>query len=111
LRLKRPSDLARLTELQARLLANALSLVAPGGQLVYGCCSLEPEEGPAQIELALAQHTEYARIPINAPEIGADPEWITPEGDLRTLPFQLPADPPQTGGMDGFYAARLERRR
>lgn len=111
LRLKRPSDLARLTELQARLLANALSLVAPGGQLVYSCCSLEPEEGPAQIELALAQHTEYARIPINAPEIGADPEWITPEGDLRTLPFQLPADPPQTGGMDGFYAARLERRR
>jgi 16S rRNA (cytosine967-C5)-methyltransferase len=32
-------------------------------------------------------------------------EWITPDGDLRTLPCHL-AD---KGGMDGFYAARLKR--
>jgi 16S rRNA (cytosine967-C5)-methyltransferase len=111
LRLKRPSDLPRLALLQRRLLDNALSLVAPGGRLVYACCSLEPEEGVAQIERALSQHTDFARIPIDPGELGADPEWITPQGDLRTLPFHLPADPPELGGMDGFYAARLERRR
>jgi len=32
-------------------------------------------------------------------------EWITPEGDLRTLPCHLR----DKGGMDGFYAARLRR--
>jgi 16S rRNA (cytosine967-C5)-methyltransferase len=111
IRLKRPSDLPRLVELQARLLDNALSLVAPGGRLVYACCSLEPEEGVRQIERALAQHADFARIPIDPSELGADPAWITPEGDLRTLPFHLPADPPEIGGMDGFYTARLERLR
>ncbi|HXF55046.1 MAG TPA: RsmB/NOP family class I SAM-dependent RNA methyltransferase [Hyphomicrobiaceae bacterium] len=110
LRLKRPSDLKRLTQLQARLLKNAMALVRPGGRLVYACCSLEPEEGVEQVERALAGHADFVRVPIGAAELGADPEWITPAGDLRTLPFHLPADPPEMGGMDGFYAARLERR-
>ncbi len=31
------------------------------------------------------------------------------EGDLRTLPMQLPDPDPRWGGIDGFYAARLVR--
>jgi 16S rRNA (cytosine967-C5)-methyltransferase len=111
LRLKRPGDLPRLIELQTRLLRNALSLVKAGGRLVYCCCSLEPEEGPEQIGRALAEHPEFARVPIEPAEIGADPQWITPQGDLRTLPFHMQLDSPGLGGMDGFFAARLERRR
>jgi 16S rRNA (cytosine967-C5)-methyltransferase len=30
-------------------------------------------------------------------------------GDLRTLPCHLPDADPRLGGLDGFYAARLER--
>src|SRR5690606_428240 len=43
--LKSEADIARLVKLQARLLAAAAAMVAPGGTLVYCTCSLEPEEG------------------------------------------------------------------
>ena len=38
------ADIARMAELQARMLDNAADQVAPGGALVYSTCSLEPEE-------------------------------------------------------------------
>jgi 16S rRNA (cytosine967-C5)-methyltransferase len=34
-------------------------------------------------------------------------EFVTTEGDLRTLPLHLPDPDPRWGGLDGFYAARL----
>jgi 16S rRNA (cytosine967-C5)-methyltransferase len=40
----RPEDLADLHQRQKALLANALTVLAPGGILVYSTCSLEPEE-------------------------------------------------------------------
>ena len=40
----RPEDLLEVQTLQARLLANALGALAPGGRLVYSTCSLEREE-------------------------------------------------------------------
>ena len=43
------------------------------------------------------------RRPIAAEEIGGHPDWITAEGDLRTLPFHLA----EYDGIDGFYSARL----
>lgn len=108
-RLKTPSDLGRLRALQAKLLDNAVRMVKPGGLLVYCTCSLEPEEGPGQIERLLAGG-ECERVPLNPEELGAEADWITRAGDLRTFPFhlRLPAD--ELSGMDGFYAARLRRR-
>ena len=47
--LKSPKDIEDLAHLQARLLDNACSLLRPGGSLVYSTCSLELEEGEAQI--------------------------------------------------------------
>lgn len=110
LRLKRADDVAALAGLQARLLDNAVRLVAPGGTLIYCTCSLEPEEGVQQIEALLARAPLFARAPIAPGECGIPAEWITPEGDLRTLPFHLPLDRPELSGLDGFYAARLIRR-
>jgi 16S rRNA (cytosine967-C5)-methyltransferase len=43
------------------------------------------------------------RDPVTAAEVFGHGDWITPDGDLRTLPFML------EGGMDGFFAARLKR--
>jgi 16S rRNA (cytosine967-C5)-methyltransferase len=40
----RPEDLPALQTRQARLLANVLAALAPGGRLVYSTCSLEGEE-------------------------------------------------------------------
>jgi 16S rRNA (cytosine967-C5)-methyltransferase len=107
--LKQPGDLQRLGELQARLLQNAARVVKPGGLLVYCTCSLEPEEGPHQVDKLLARGT-FERVPITPDEIGADASWISPEGDLRTLPFHLPLPTEGMSGMDGFYAARLRRK-
>ena len=43
--LKGETDLAKLAALQRRLLDHAVTLLKPGGTLVYCTCSLEPEEG------------------------------------------------------------------
>lgn len=111
LHLKRPGDIEKLVALQARLLDNAARLVAPGGMLVYCTCSLEPEEGPRQIERLLASTKgTFERIPVRAGEAGCQPEWITQDGDLRTFPFHMQLDAADMSGMDGFYAARLRRR-
>ncbi|MDP7540395.1 MAG: transcription antitermination factor NusB [Alphaproteobacteria bacterium] len=104
--LKRPTDVPVAAGVQARLLANAVGMLAPGGTLIYAVCSLQSEEGPAQIEPLLAKDTALERVPIAATEIGGLGELIDPNGDLRSLPCHL-AD---LGGLDGFYAARLRRK-
>ena len=86
------------------ILESGAAMVEPGGTLVFAVCSLEREEGEEQIAAFLAAHPEFSRAPVTAEDVFGHKEWITPEGDLRTLPFML------AGGMDGFYAARLRRR-
>jgi 16S rRNA (cytosine967-C5)-methyltransferase len=104
--LKSQSDLAQLVPLQARMLDNALSLVRPGGLVVYCTCSLEPEEGKEQIDRLLGRSRDVVRIPVEPSEIGGAGHLISPAGDLRTLPcHRLGAG----DGLDGFFAARLRR--
>ena len=59
--LKSEADITALAAVQARLLKHALSLLKPGGQLVYATCSLEPEEGEAQIR-ARARRAKRHRL-------------------------------------------------
>jgi 16S rRNA (cytosine967-C5)-methyltransferase len=87
------------------ILESGAGLVEPGGLLVFAVCSLEREEGEEQIAAFLANHPEFARVPLTADDVFGHDEWITPNGDLRTLPCHLS----DKGGMDGFYAARLKR--
>src|SRR6185312_6208672 len=47
--LRQESDIAGLSTLQQRLLRKSVSLLKPGGMLVYCTCSLEPEEGEQAI--------------------------------------------------------------
>jgi len=101
--LKGQEDVDKLVPLQAKLLAHCASYVRPGGLMVYCVCSLQPEEGAAQIEAFLADNPDWQRQQITPSDAHILPEMITPEGDLRTLPSML-AD---AGGMDGFLAARL----
>ena len=105
-RLKTPADIARLVPLQARLLGAAVEMTRPGGLIVYGVCSLQPEEGPAQIAALLARGAPVERVPVASDEVGGAAEFVTPEGDVRTLPCHWP----ERGGLDGFYIARLRRR-
>jgi 16S rRNA (cytosine967-C5)-methyltransferase len=99
----RPSDVASLVSVQSRLLDAAARRVRPGGRLVYCVCSLEPEEGEAQIAAFLKRQPDFAVEPLHPGEGGA-PEVSLSEGALRILPQH------RTGGLDGFYVARLTKR-
>ena len=101
--LKLPEDVARLAAVQENLLRAAVDMLRPGGTLVYCTCSLEPKEGLERIESLLYAGVPVERREIGSDEVGANPEWITPEGDLRTLPCHFG----QYDGIDGFYSARL----
>ncbi len=107
--LKGELDLVKLTGLQARLLDRAAALLRPGGTLVYCTCSLEPEEGEQAVAELLARNPDLRRRPVAAEEVGGLAEFLTPEGDLRTLPCHLPDPDPRMAGLDGFYAARIVR--
>jgi 16S rRNA (cytosine967-C5)-methyltransferase len=107
--LKQEDDIVQLTGLQRRLLDRAAALVKPGGRIVYCVCSLEPEEGEQQIEALLAREPALRRLPIEPGEISGTAEFINATGDLRTLPSHWPDPEPRMGGLDGFFAARLQR--
>ena len=109
-RIKRPADIPRMAELQRRLLAKAADLVAPGGTLVFCTCSLQPEEGPERVAELLSARTDFERAPIVPAELAGQSAWLTPAGDLRTLPCHAVPGAAPPGGLDGFYAARLIRR-
>jgi 16S rRNA (cytosine967-C5)-methyltransferase len=105
--LRQESDITALSALQQRLLRKSLSLLKPGGLLIYCTCSLEPEEGEQAVARLLADEASLRRVPISASEVAGLAETLTAEGDLRTLPSHLPHADPKLGGLDGFYAARL----
>lgn len=107
--IKRETEIATLTALQQRLLDRAAALVKPGGTLIYCVCSLEPEEGIDQVTALLQRQSNLRRRPISAGEIGGLADLLAPAGDLRSFPHHLPDADPRLSGLDGFYAARLER--
>jgi 16S rRNA (cytosine967-C5)-methyltransferase len=94
-----PRVIAEATALQAALFARAADWVRPGGTLVYAVCSLERDEGEAQLEAFLGTRADYRLDPV------AELPGVTPQGYLRTLPGMLEAE----GGLDGFFIARLVR--
>jgi 16S rRNA (cytosine967-C5)-methyltransferase len=104
--LKSASAITRLAEKQGRLLAHAATFVKPGGALLYSVCSLEPEEGESVVDAFLAATPTFARAAISPDAIGGQGAFITPAGDVRTLPCHWP----DHGGLDGFYIALLRQR-
>ena len=108
--LKRPSDIANLASLQSRLIDRAAALTKPGGTLIYCTCSLEPEEGEDIVAALLARDPSVERAPVAASEVFGREEFITKDGDLRTLPCHFPDSDSRLAGLDGFYAARFLKR-
>lgn len=98
---KSRGDVFRLAEDQAALLRAAIQMVKPGGTIVYSVCSLQREEGPEVVSNAV----QAERLALTPQEFPALAPFIDSNGDLRTLPSHWP----DKGGLDGFYAARLQR--
>lgn len=104
---KGPEDIEKLARLQERLLRHALTLVRPGGELVFSNCSLDPSEGEEMIVRVLADHPDWRIDPIDPAAWPGLEAAISPRGEFRTTPAMLPATAGHAGGLDGFYAVRL----
>ena len=105
----KPEDISRLQAYQVEILTAATQKLAPGGQLLYSTCSLEPEENEAVIEQALRGNSSLRLLNIrdrltelrNEGALICDPDSLVRGPYLRTIPGVHPCD--------GFFAALLER--
>ena len=96
--LRRPTDIAQLAAIQARLLATLWPLLRPGGRLVYCTCSVFRAEGERQVQTFVAHHTDAVLMP--------SPGHLLPQSGARAtvFPDNLMRE------HDGFYYALLEKR-
>ncbi len=102
---KAHTDIGKLASLQDKLMLAMADHVAPGGQLIYCVCSLQPDEGAPRIKHFLKNRTDFRLNPVleDSPLQGLG--VVTSEGFVRSLPHYLGTE----GGMDGFFIARLVR--
>jgi len=103
---KSEAQIRDLVKLQTKMLTRAATWVKPGGRLVYCTCSLEPEEGERRIESFLARHSDFRHLAVSPAEIADQTDFINKTNDLRIRPGMSIGSEP---GLDGFFAARLER--
>ncbi|MES0005054.1 RsmB/NOP family class I SAM-dependent RNA methyltransferase [Mesorhizobium sp. M0062] len=106
---KTAADVEKLADLQAKLLPRAVTLVKPGGRIVFSNCSLDPIEGEDLYRVFLAGSKTVADDPLQPGEIAGIDAFLTPQGTLRTTPADLDRGSPGVSGLDGFFAARMRR--
>ena len=102
---KTAEDVAKLADLQARMLEKAASFVAPGGMLIFSNCSLDPLEGEDVARAFDANHSEMELVPILPNQLPGLENCISEEGFIRTTPADLVWTTPALSGLDGFFAA------
>ena len=107
---KGPEDVAKLAALQEKMLRHAVTLVKPGGIIVFSNCSLDSLEGEELVVRVLKDHPELARLPVNPKDWPGLETAISPLGEFRTTPAMLPAGENFVGGMDGFFASVIQVR-
>jgi 16S rRNA (cytosine967-C5)-methyltransferase len=106
----RPETIARLSDLQLRILSRASRLVKPGGRLVYATCSMIEAENGGTADAFAAAHPEFRPLPIAAaaatPDLtdAARARLAELAGDGHTVQMT-----PRRTGTDGFFIALFER--
>jgi 16S rRNA (cytosine967-C5)-methyltransferase len=95
--LRRPTDIAQLAAIQARLLEALWPLLQPGGCMLYCTCSVFRAEGDNQIQTFVAHHTDALLRP--------SPGHLLPQSGVEAtgLPDNL------SGEHDGFFYALLQK--
>ncbi len=121
-----PKLLAQVTRSQRALLDRALTVLKPGGTLVYATCSVLPQENDEQIETALAHHRDCALTPLSSaaasdaheetPALPASAQAIVDAAERDEIPVldsalagTLTVCP--TRDYEGFFLACITKRR
>ena len=106
---KTPGDIAKLADLQFRMLAHAARFVKPGGTILFSNCSLMAQEGEDLFARAVREITTLKVDPVLPSELPGLESLIDANGCLRSTPADFPAGDLAVSGMDGFFAARFVR--
>jgi len=95
------AELAMQARRQSDLISLFAELVRPGCRLIYGTCSVLPEENEAVVQSFLASRPDFALRPASIALGEALAAEVAPDGFLRVAPH--------THGTDGFFGAVLQR--
>ena len=98
IRYKSVEDMARMPELQLRILCKQAEYVKPGGVLLYSTCTLVRRENEGVIESFLKVRKDFALEPLRLPPVF--PKNTT--GMLTLVPGEY--------DTDGFFICRLRRK-
>ncbi|MBM7615848.1 16S rRNA (cytosine(967)-C(5))-methyltransferase RsmB [Alkaliphilus hydrothermalis] len=99
---KTPDDINEITEIQLEILRNASKYVKPKGFIVYSTCTIEPSENQGVVEKFLKDNTNFQLV-----NIGEEYKDIIP-GETQGEMIQLY---PNVHGTDGFFIAKLQRKK
>ncbi len=94
-----PENIEAFGKRQNLFLDNLALSVKPGGILVYGVCSFEPEETDIVVKTFLERHPEFTLDKPPQAMMELNSSLFTPEGYFRTFPHKH--------NMDGFFSARF----
>ena len=92
-------DIKDMANFQFQILNHMSQFLNPEGILVYGTCSLEPEENWKVVEQFLKLKSDFQLVTGSS---RLPDEWINKYGYLQTLPH--------VHGVDGMFAAKLKRK-
>ncbi|ADG81045.1 RsmF rRNA methyltransferase first C-terminal domain-containing protein [Thermincola potens] len=88
----------RCAAMQKNLLAQAASMLKPGGVLVYSTCTFSPEENEEQVNSFLQAHNDFEICPV-------ENDWLAPgtlAGTVRIWPHKVQGE--------GHFVARLRKK-
>lgn len=99
IRYKNLDELAKLPDVQKRILGQLCSYVKPGGVLLYSTCTILKRENEEVVKWFLDSHPQFSMEPFEIPK-GLNAET---SGMLTLLP--------SVHGTDGFFICKLRRTR
>ncbi len=92
-----PDNIAKITQLQRKILDATAPWVKPGGTLVYATCTINPPENLDLINAFLRDNPSWAIAPPPAHSIPA--QFAKPNGTIEVWPHQHE--------MDGFFMVKM----